>query len=502
MTPPRDAEPADLAQRTVRGMAWAYGSYAGGRALVLVSTVILARVLTPSDFGVIALALTFMVFLDTIKDLGLGQALILAPADQVRAWAQTAFGWSVVLGAVLTAATVAVSPLAAQFFHRPQLAGLLALLGANFLLRSLGATHSALARRALDYRSRTMSELADVITRGVVSIVLAVAGLGPLSLVIGYLAGTTVATIVIWHRVPFRPQPRLSCVHLRGMASFGGLLTVVDVGQAFAHELDYLFIGRVLGTAPLGLYSIGFRLPELLIVNLSIVAGGVLFPAYSLMSRDRLRAAYLVSLRYTAMLVLPIAVGLGLMARPVILTLFGHQWEPAVPAMQVLCVYAVVVTLNIPAGTVYKVTGRAWILIAFTVPYIAALFAALAVFSSRGILAVAMVMAGMQGLFSIAGWAVASRMLQASPRQLVAALAGPGAAALTMAVPLALLMQVVHAPLPALVLGIAVGGAAYALGLRLFAADAVARLVALARSSTGAGPDRPVRRRPRTATGG
>ncbi len=104
MSSSAQGESGEVGRRTVLGMAWAYGSYVGGRGLVLVSTVILARVLTPSDFGVVALALTFMVFLDTVKDLGLGQALIVAPAQELRAWAQTAFGWSIVLGLALTIA--------------------------------------------------------------------------------------------------------------------------------------------------------------------------------------------------------------------------------------------------------------------------------------------------------------------------------------------------------------------------------------------------------------
>jgi hypothetical protein len=174
-----------------------------------------------------------------------------------------------------------------------------------------------------------------------------------------------------------------------------------------------------------------------------------------------------------------------------------------------------VVTLNIPAGTVYKVTGRAWILIAFTVPYVALLVVSLSLFASRGILAVATVMAAMQGVFSIAGWTVASHMLEASPRQLLRALAGPAAAAVAMAVPLGATILVVHQPQIALVLGTAVGGVAYALGVRRFAPDAIERLRGAARGgSTGSAgtppssppppsppPARPVRPRPRTAAG-
>jgi PST family polysaccharide transporter len=478
-------------------MFWAYGSYVGGRLLVLISTVVLARVLVPADFGVVALALTFMVFLDTVKDLGLGQALIVVPDERLASATQTAFCWSLLLGLGLSGTTALLAPAAASFFDEPMLHGLLAVLGLNFLLRSFGATHLALARRALDFRSRTMSETCDVLVRGTVSIALAIAGFGAWSLVIGYLAGTTAALVTIWWRIKWRPTRRISTAHLREMLSFGGLLTLVDIGQAFAHEIDYLFIGRILGAASLGQYSIAFRLPELLIINLSIVAGTVLFPAYAKLSRDRLPEAFKVSLRYTALVVLPVAVGIAILARPIILTLFGHQWDDAIPVMQVLCAYAVVVTLNIPAGTVYKVTGRAWILIAFTVPYIICLGAALAVLTPNGILAVAGVMAGMQGLFAIAGWTVATRILGVRPAVVARTLQGPVCAAATMVVPLLLVEELIGSPVIALLLGVPIAGASYLLGLRLFADDALRPVLALVRDRL---PAR-LTIRPRTAAG-
>ena len=97
-----------LGTRTVRGMAWAYGAYVGGRVLVLAQTAILARLLTPADFGLVALALTFMVFLDALKDFGLGQALIVGDPEQDEERAQTAFGWGVVIGLSLTVLTIKI----------------------------------------------------------------------------------------------------------------------------------------------------------------------------------------------------------------------------------------------------------------------------------------------------------------------------------------------------------------------------------------------------------
>ncbi|MGB2710048.1 MAG: lipopolysaccharide biosynthesis protein, partial [Conexibacter sp.] len=419
-----------VGRRTLRGMLWAYGSYVGGRVLLLVSTVILARVLTPEDFGLVALALTFMTFLDTVRDLGLGQALIVSKPQELAARAQTVFSWSIAIGAVLSALTAAGAPFVAAFFHGgAELTALIAVLGLNFLLRSLGATHYALARKELDYRTRTFAELADVLSRGGVSIALALLGFGPWSLVIGYLVGTSSLVVAVWSLVPFRPRPRFSRAHLRELLTFGGTLTLVDIGSAVAHEMDYLFVGRVLGATDLGLYTIGFRLPELLIVNLAIVAGNVLFPAYSLLDPARLRDAFLLSLRYTALVVLPMAVGLAVLARPVILALFGPKWEPSIEVMQVLAIYAVVVTLNIPAGTVFKATGKAWILFALTVPYVISQFAVLLIFADRGIVAVAACMAGTQAAWMGITWLIASRQLQVPLRRSLRAIAAPAAAA-------------------------------------------------------------------------
>ncbi len=132
-----------IGTRTMRGMAWAYGSYVGGRVLVLASTAVLARLLTPEDFGVVALAITFMALLEGFSDLGLSAALVIQDEERLAERAQTVFVTSVALGAVLTVIIAALAPFMAEFFHEPELTGIAAALGCNFFLRSLGSTHYA-----------------------------------------------------------------------------------------------------------------------------------------------------------------------------------------------------------------------------------------------------------------------------------------------------------------------------------------------------------------------
>ena len=482
--------PADprqsIATRTLRGAGWAYGSYVGGRLLVLASTALLARLLAPAEFGLVALALIFIALLETVADLGLSQSLVIV-REVVLEHANTVFTASVLVGTGLACATAAVAPLAALFFDEPALVGLLPVLGANFLLRSLGTTHYALAQRRIDFRSRTAAELADVAVRGMVGITLALLGLGAWSLVLGYLAGTAALTLVLWVRVRWRPSLRLRRDHLRTLWRFGGALTGLDVIAAAIANADYVFIGRVLGPASLGLYSLGFRIPELLILNLSVVAAQVLFPAFAALDRDALRRAYLTSLRYTLMVALPSAVGLAVLAEPLTLALFGDAWRGAIPATQLLTLYALGVAIGIPAGSAYKALGRVKVLLLLAIPRAGLLIAALLAFGSHGIVAVAGCQAAVAAAFSAAGIVLASRLLEIRPGRLWSAAWPSLAATGGMAAVLLLSGPVIGGPWPVLVTGAVAGGAAYLMLLWLFDGASLQRLLATARPPVRAG---------------
>jgi O-antigen/teichoic acid export membrane protein len=472
-----DRPEQSLGSRTLRGMFWAYGAYVGGRAIVLVSTAILARVLTPKDFGVVALAVVFMTFMETIQDLGLTQALIVSSDEETPARAQTTFVWTVAIGALLALVISGLSPLVADFFRQPSLRAIVPVLGLSFFIESLGATHDSLARRRLDYRVRTVAEGADVITRGAVGIALALAGLGAWALVLGYLVGTIARTSALWRLVPFRPRWRFTREHLGSLARLGGVLTLVDVGSAFARNLDYLFVGRVLGATSLGLYTIGFRLPELLIMNVSVVAANVLFPAYSALAAEHRERGFLMSLRYLAVIVLPVGAGLALLAHPFVLALFGPHWTRSIEVTQVLVAYAVLTTLNIPAGTIYKVSGRAWVLLTVQGPYLAVLFTSLLLFAHHGIVAVALCMTGCQLAGALASITIAGRVLRVRYRRIARSMLAPLGAAAGMAAVIAPIAHFVRSPWPALLSGGAAGAVVYLALLWLLAPDVPARLL-------------------------
>lgn len=450
-----------VASRTLRGMTWAYGSYVGGKLLVLLSTAILARLLTPEEFGLVALALTFMALLEGLSDLGLSGALVIQRIEVLHERAETVFVSTIAIGLVLSLAIVALSPLAEAFFDEPGLTGLTAALGANFFLRSLGATHYALALKGLDFRARTAAEVAGVIARGLTGIALALAGLGAWSLVIGYLVGTLVLDAAIWAMVPWRPKLEPRREHFGEMVRFGGTLSGVNVVTALTTNADYAFIGRVLGATALGLYTLGFRLPELLIINISVVAGQVLFPAFTVVDPDSLGRAFLISLRYTVMIGLSLATGLAILAEPLIVIAFGDQWLGSVTVMQILTVYALGITIGIPAGTAYKATGRAGVLLKLGIVRLSLLVAGLLLFTDLGINAVAACQATVAGMAAVFGLWLASRLLQVGLFPIVREIWPSVVATAVMAASLIGVAQIVQGNVLVLLVSAVVGAGAF-----------------------------------------
>jgi O-antigen/teichoic acid export membrane protein len=371
--------------------------------------------LDPKAFGVVGFALTFLAFVDTLQGLGLTQALVAHRGEDLLERANTVFAVTVAVGAGMWLLSTALAPVAASFFHQPRVEQLMPVLGANFLIRAVGSTHYALAQRWLDFRARAGAEFADVIVRGGTGVALALAGAGVWSIVLGYVVGTIAMTAALWIAVPWRPRFPPRRRHLDGMIGFGSALATVDIISAVVSNIDYLFVGRILGAAALGLYTIGYRLPELIISNLAMIAGLAMFPAFVQVERKLLRHAYLVGFRYTMMVSLPLTAGMLILAKPLVLTLFGEKWEPAVAPMQMLALVALAITVDIPAGTVYKAVGKGRVLLWLSIPKLVLLAGALLVFTRHGIVAAAVCQAVIAWSFTAIGIGLVWRMLGAGP---------------------------------------------------------------------------------------
>jgi lipopolysaccharide exporter len=386
----------DLGRRAFRGLLWAGAGHVGGRVLVFLATLVLARLLVPSEFGLVAFALAVMYYLEYVADLGLGAALIYRSDAEDPRVSSTAFWIGIVGSLTLFAVCWFAAPLLADIGPGDEVVPLFRALALYFPISALGKAHEYRLRRTLDFRTLFDPTFAGGLTKGAVSIALAVAGAGAWSLIIGQLAGALVQSIGLWVVHPFRPGFVISRSHVKPMMRFGlGIVAVGVLGQG-AKNFDYLVVGGKLGAAALGVYYLAFRLPELVILTGFRVAGDVLFPFYARLRDDsvtdvddELRHGYLHTVRLGAMVAWPAALGMAALALPLVLTLYGDKWRSAADPMALVAIWAGVGSLATMPGAVFKALGRSWLLTATGVMQIAILFPAVWFAAPYGITAVA-----------------------------------------------------------------------------------------------------------------
>jgi PST family polysaccharide transporter len=459
----------NLAGRTVRGMYWAYGSFVGLRLTTVIVTAVLARLLVPKEFGLVAIATTIMSFLEIFQGVGISQAIVIASDDDIDEQADAAFTLSVLLGIALTIVAAALGPAAAAFFHQPRLVAIMPVLGSTFLILNLSSTHYSLAMRNIDFRSRTIAELLDGIGRGACGIALALLGAGVWSLVLGYVAGNIALTATLWWLVPWRPRRVRDRRHMRHVLRFGGYVTGTAIMAAFLGQFDNLVVGRVLGDTQLGFYSVATSIPGLLILNIAAVAGQVLFPAFAQLDADALRRGLIASLNYLAAVVFPLTAFLVVLAEPITLAVFGPHWHGAVAAVRVLCLLAAMSPINMVCGNAFFSRGSPRTVFLLAVPQAVALTIGSLIAAPHGIVAVSWVQAAIAVVAQSAALAIATRMFGLSLRSLFSAFVPPLLASVALAAALLGITTLLSAYWPEIAASAATGALVYLAALHLLA---------------------------------
>ncbi len=459
---------ASLGRKTIRSVAWTYLGYGLSKSVVLITTAVLARLLTKADFGIIGFAVTGISFLDAISDLGLGLALI-QRRERIEEAADTVFWMGIGSNIVFWMLATAVSPLVAAFFREDQIKLIMPVLSLSFVLSSLGGTHDALLQREMKFSRRIIPSVGESIVKAVVSIGLAVSGVGVWALVFGQLAGRGTFSAVAWLIVDWRPRLRFFPDVARELFGYGYKIALDNLLSNFQANIDYVFIGRLLGETALGVYTIAFRIPELVIINLCIVIARVLFPAYASLQEniDELRRGMLVALRYIAMVTIPAGIGLALISGVFVRVVFGPSWDDAAPIMGALSIYGALLAVSWNVGDVYKAIGRPDILWKTAVFEFALLGPVLFVLAHYSAFAVSLGHVSVAFIISVVRLTIAVRLLHLSVRhtlaQFIPAVAGSAFMAATVFPVLELFKTI--GDLPALIAAVLVGVISYGASL-------------------------------------
>jgi len=332
-----------MEDRAVRGVPWTLLSYGANRAVLILSTVVLARLLTPADFGVVALATVALMLLALFKDLGLGGTLIVRRDLDERAKG-TVLTLMLVSGLALALLAAAAAPLAADAFDEPRLAGVLAALGSMLVIGGFTGFYEALLQAELEFRRRFYALMVQAAAISAVSIALAAAGAGVWSLVLGQVLGLLCFAVALVVLAPVRIRPSFSRSTARDAFATGRGFLIQSATSFLRQNADYVVVAQAFGSRGLGFYSMAYRLGEMPYLGVADPVARVTFPGFARLRARGVDVAepFLKVLRLVALVCCPLGVLLSALADPFTAVVFGESWLPMVGALTVLGVWAAV----------------------------------------------------------------------------------------------------------------------------------------------------------------
>ncbi len=390
-----------LRSELIRGSLWMVGARWVARLIGVASTAVLARLLLPADFGLMAMAWLVMGLLEICTSFGLDYALI-RNLEARREHLDTAWSLRLMQSVAVAAMAAAASPLAADYFNEPRVAPLLLALALTTLINGVSSIGPILFRKELSFAREFWFGLLSKLITTAATITLAFALRNYWALVAGTVVGAAFNCLLSYRMHPYRPRFCLSAA--RQMWGFSQWMLVLNVGNFAQDRADQLLVGRLASPAEMGFYNVANELAQLPTSEVLYPMSRVLFPGFSRLAGEpaRLRAAYFSVLGFLTALALPVGVGLALVAEDFVALLLGEKWAASVPLMQMLALAGMFRVVCGQAGNVLLVVGKprvvaalAWLQFVLLLP---ALWWAGSRFGVMGIVSMKLALGGVMGV--------------------------------------------------------------------------------------------------------
>jgi PST family polysaccharide transporter len=358
-------EPADPRLERGRGsllsgLRWTLAGQGGAQILRALVSLVLASMLGPKAFGLMAIALAVIAFADMLIDLGSGQALIQIK-DLSRGLLDTVFTLNLAIGVILAGVLALSAPYAAKLYSDPELAPVLQTISMAFPISSAGVVHRAMLVRRMQLDRLAMIQMLSVLVTGATSIGLAWLGLGVWALVYGTLAGLLASTLALWQATRLSTRFYFSRAELRSISGFSRDLTFSNLLSYLVGQADKLVLGSALGSVALGCYSLSERLVQRPVQMIGTAVDGAVFSRFSeWQDRDEsLRHGFLRAATGIALVVWPAVAGLAVLSPDLVVWLRSAEWAPVSRVLVLLAPsYAITSSLSRPIGLCLRAKAR------------------------------------------------------------------------------------------------------------------------------------------------
>ena len=324
---------------SIKSFAWSFMEQGGSKVIQLIVQIVLARLLTPEAFGVLAILLVVTQISDSIAQSGLGMALIQNRDSDERSYS-TAWWLSLGLAAVLYAMVFLSAPAISAFYSMPELAIYLRVLGVIVLFNSANSIQRSYLERSMDFKSIFAATTVAALASGVSGIGFAFLGFGVWSLVAQSLMQSILICVVMWVQIGWKPTFVFDTGQAKSLFGYGWKICITGILNVFYSGISELIIGRACSARELGLYSQGRKYPTAAIGVMSNSIANVLFPMFSAIKSDKkeLQSAIKRGLSLGTFLVAPMSLLVAVVAEPIIAILLTEKWLSCVPIFQLTCI--------------------------------------------------------------------------------------------------------------------------------------------------------------------
>ena len=348
-----------IGKRAMGGAVWVLLAFFAGRALGIATNLVLARLLSPDDFGLVGFSMIMIGAFTTLQDLGVPASIVYSKRT-ITTIGGTALTINVVAAGVLFAAAVMISPFLASIGGSDDIAPVAIVLAFGLIVSALGSVQRALLVKELAFRRKFIPDFVPLIASGITSITLAFLGFGAWSLVIGYLVKMGMSTLLLWSLSSIRPWPRFDWPVARELLSYGKHVSMTSVVGFVALNVDYFIVGHTFGTYDLGLYTLAFTISNLSAIAIGQTTQTVMFPAYARIRDNTDALLNTFGNTFTLVSVLSIASAIALfVAGPTFVPLvFGDKWQGIGPPLRVLAIYSCLRTIAMGFSPLYRAVGR------------------------------------------------------------------------------------------------------------------------------------------------
>lgn len=326
-------------EQVVSGFIWRFLERIGAQGVGFIVSLFLARLLTPEDYGQVALITVFIAILNAFAISGIGTSLIQKKNTDDLDYS-TVFYFNVLFSILLYGLLFLCAPFIGEFYHDPELVGFVRVLGLSIIISGVNNVQRSYVSKTMQFRKFFYSTIIGTVVSGIVGVIMAYKGMGTWAIIGQQLINQIIDTIILWFTVGWRPRVQFSLSRLKNLYSFGWKLLVSSLIDTIYNNIYSLVIGKFYNADTLGLYNKGVQFPSLIINNINGPIQSVLLPAMSHEQDNKKRVKDLArrSIVTSTYFIFPLMIGMAAIAKPMVILLLTEKWVACVPFLQISCI--------------------------------------------------------------------------------------------------------------------------------------------------------------------